>query len=138
MRDRPGLIWFASMNDPEKDTIRRVKIKTKKNNRNGMPIVLVSLVFCWLAFYFGKLHYENYVEMNANLAKVTREHTEKLKKIERLEAEKARLNDPEYLKQIAREQQFYMKPNEVLIKLNPDPSKQAAPADKDGAPAPKK
>lgn len=102
---------------------RRKKLRAVNSRpyRNVYLLLTVAMLM-YLSVYFGSLHYQNFILMENRLREVKTEQTLKKDRIKMLEHERAKLQDPEHLKTIAREKLYLMNPNEVHIKIIPNPA----------------
>lgn len=102
---------------------RRKKLRAVNSQPyRNVYLLLAVAILMYLSVYFGSLHYQNFILMENRLREVKTEQTLKKDRIKMLEHEKAKLQDPEYLKTIAREKLYLMNPNEVHIKIIPNPA----------------
>ncbi|HOO56280.1 MAG TPA: septum formation initiator family protein [bacterium] len=102
---------------------RRKKLKVKNlQPHRKIYMSLFIVIMLYVALYFGNLHYQNYIFMERQLSQVLSERQYKHDEIKRLNEEKTRLNDPDYLKDYARENLYLMDPKEVHIKITPNPA----------------
>ncbi len=93
----------------------------RRLNTRGISRVIYVVLFTFLAVYFGKLHYRNWIYMEHRVREAKQTYNEKLNRLEELKKEKRRMKDPEYVAKIAREELYFMKPGEVRIEVTPDP-----------------
>lgn len=102
---------------------RRKKLRAVNSRPyRNVYLLLAVAILMYLSVYFGSLHYQNFILMENRLREVKTEQTLKKDRIKMLEHEKAKLQDPEYLKTIARVKLYLMNPNEVHIKIIPNPA----------------
>jgi cell division protein FtsB len=111
----------------KKEMEKSARLRGKLKSSGALPfrnaylfIALALLVY--LTVYFGSLHYQNFIFMERELAKATAEQRLKEKTINEKEEEKAKLQDPDYVVKIAREDLYIMKKNEVPIIMIPGPA----------------
>ena len=101
--------------------LRRKKIRSlgAQPYRKVYKFLLVGLLL-YLSFCFGRLHYENIVA-EIELSRQQTMNSELLGKKQQREEEKAKLYDLEYLKEYGRENLYLIGPEEVQIKITPNP-----------------
>jgi cell division protein FtsB len=102
---------------------RLAREKSERANRRLWSMVCAVLI-SYITVYFGAYHYKNYVVMNRKLREIKTEHTMKTARIKELREEALRLQDPEYLKAIARRELYLMDTKEVPIRITPDVTKE--------------
>lgn len=98
------------------------RTKSRQWNKRGMLRLAYIFLFAYLLFYFGNLHYRNWIQMEQKVRDAKTTYSNKLDRLEELKKEKRKLKDPEYVAKIAREELYFMKPGEVRIEVSPDPA----------------
>lgn len=87
------------------------------------PFVIVILVFCLVSIFSCLYRIQSLKSEEKNL---TRELTELKEKEEDLTGEIARLKDPDYIAKYARENYYYTKNGEYVIKMDDDSNNQTS------------
>jgi len=108
------------LNEINRNRKKRKKIRARKQwPRRNITTAIAAAVFVYIAVCFGSLMYKH-VSMNNRLQHARKQHEEMIETKKRLENEKIKLQDPEYVEKMARKDLHYMKDNEVYIKITPD------------------
>ncbi|GEM_PF-224557 len=91
---------------------RRQQAKKRKKDRRVLTVVIIGLILLWLMVgYISGLI--DIIRIKANIAKIEREIDEVTAEIVQLEEEKALVESPEYVEQVARKKLGLVRPGEV-------------------------
>lgn len=97
---------------------KRKKLRARKEwPRKKLRLIFYIVILVFVTLFLGNLHYRDFSESRKIRNAMAEQNLQQIRK-KRLEDEKLKLHDPEYLKKLARKDLYMMDDNEVHIQIN--------------------